>query len=60
MKKNKIEVGQCYEYNDHIYMVNSDSNTKDVWVMEDTLTKEHFLARTQDLLIWHRPFTNCG
>ena len=58
MKKNKIEVGQCYEYQDYIYMVQSDTATKDVWVVEDATTKEHFLATTKDLLSFRRPFQN--
>lgn len=59
-KKPKIKIGQCYEYQDYIYMVISDTNEKGVWILEDTLSKEHFLDTTKNLLTYRRPFNNCG
>ena len=58
--KNKIERGQCYEYLNHVYMVDSDTNCKGVWILEDTLSKEHFLVHGKALLSWRRPFQNFG
>ena len=39
MTKNKIEVGQCYEHNDHVYEV-IELLPKDGVVLQNTLTKE--------------------
>ena len=60
MKKGKIKIGQCYEYQDHVYMVIEESATKGIWIVEDTLSKEHFLDKEENLLSYRRPFNNCG
>ncbi len=39
MKKNKIEIGQCYEHNDHVYMV-IELLPKDGVVLQNILTKD--------------------
>jgi hypothetical protein len=60
MKKNKVEVGQCYEDQDKIYMVMYETKAKDWWNIQDTTTKEEFIIETVDLLKYHRPFQNWG
>lgn len=62
MKKNKISVGQCYSYYDHIYMVIEGPYTFETkfWQVEDTLSKEIFDIPEKELLTWKRPFNNVG
>ena len=58
--KAKIEVGQCYEEDDHVYMVMYQTKAKDFWNIQDTLSKEEFIIETEDLLKYRRPFQNFG
>jgi hypothetical protein len=60
MKKNKIEVGQCYSYHDIVYMVIDGPYTFETkfWQVQNTLSKEIYDIPEQDLLTWHRPFAN--
>jgi len=60
MKKNKIEFGQCYECDDHVYMVMYETKAKDWWNIQDTLSKEEFIIETEDLLTYRRPFPKEG
>ena len=60
MKKNKINIGQCYEDDDHIYMIMYETKAKDWWNIQDTLSKEEFIIETEDLLKLRKPFNNCG
>lgn len=60
MKTNKIEIGQCYEYQDHIYMV-IDLLSKDGVVLQNTLTKDIMTPVSRKFVSGlYRPFNNCG
>ena len=62
--KEKIEVGQCYRWDDHVYMVlhiSTDSFSCRTWVgVENTLTKEHGRVDALFLEKQERPFQNFG
>lgn len=56
--KNKVEIGQCYEFKNHVFMVTD--KVKGGWIVQDTLTKIS-LATTSDVLLkFKRPFQNFG
>ena len=57
MKKNKIKIGQCYEYKDHVYEVVDKFDSK-YWQVKDTLTKEYNYISTFTLLSMRKPFPN--
>lgn len=58
MRKNKIEVGQCYSYHDIVYMV-IELLPKDGVVLQDTLTKEIMNTVSRSFILeLHRPFQN--
>lgn len=66
MKQSKIEVGQCYEHQDHVYMVEvgpfrigKDKNK--YYFVTDTLTKARDIAWPKSFILkLRRPFDNCG
>jgi len=69
MKKNKIEVGQCYEKNDKVYeVIRKTTYIHGVikqpkgtwWLIKDTLTKERGVVKEDELVTWRRPFPNWG
>jgi hypothetical protein len=61
MKKNKIQIGQCYSYHDIVYMVMGRYCSDDsVWIIQDTLNKGTHTISEKELLTWHRPFQNWG
>lgn len=71
MKKNKIEVGQCYEKNDRIFEVISGpykakitKNSKQVWWgvqwRMSSSPMNTAIVEEKELLRCRRPFTNCG
>jgi hypothetical protein len=65
MKKNKIEVGQCYRYNDQVFMImegpfsfaNIDKGVS-FWSVQNTLTKEMLNCPTKVLQVLEKPFQN--
>lgn len=60
MKKPKIEYGQCYEYQDYIYMV-IYLLPKDGIVLQNTLTKDIMTTVSRKFVSGlHRPFNNWG
>lgn len=63
MKKDKIEIGQCYEKNDIIYMIKSlaiQAHTCRAWLVEDTLRKQDLILDEEYIRNMHRPFQNFG
>jgi uncharacterized protein affecting Mg2+/Co2+ transport len=58
MKKPKIEYGQCYEYQDHVYMVKSGPWLSEYYQMQDTLSKEYDFWTPDFILTLRRPFNN--
>jgi hypothetical protein len=67
MKKSKISVGQCYEKDDHVYMVvagpfKAVCNGKPWWYLKDTLTSGFVCEALfeSDLVMWRRAFDNWG
>ena len=63
MKKSNIEVGQCYRWDDRVYMVlHCWSDNHGNWVnLQDTLTLEHVsIVRSEFLIRQQRPFPNWG
>ena len=64
MKKSKIEVGQCYEKDDHVWMVIDGpfqfSRFPPYWHIQNTFTKEETSRFEHDILTWRRPFENYG
>lgn len=63
MKKNKIAIGQCYEKDDHVYMVlgkSKRSRYKNKWVIQDTLFKNLKLYSAKELLSFRKSFDNFG
>lgn len=56
--KNKVQIGQCYEKNDHVYMV--IDKALGLWILRDTLTWNIGAETEEDLIKWRRPFPNCG
>lgn len=62
-KKNRVVFGQCYEKNDHVYMIKSllvQYNKYKLWAVEDITSKEEFLFNEKVLLKLSRPFKNFG
>jgi hypothetical protein len=60
MAQSKVEVGQCYEDDDHVYMVMYQTKAEGFWNIQDTTTKEEFIIETADLVKYRRPFPNWG
>ncbi len=62
MAKSKIEVGQCYESNDHVYEIieRYSSAPASWWVKRHIITKEITYISENELLTWRRPFENFG
>lgn len=68
MKKNKIEIGQCYqEYGQsHIFMIVEGPFEQGMchskyWMVEDTINKGRWSETEEYInLTCHRPFNNCG
>ena len=64
MKKSKIEIGQCYEYYDRVFMVIDGPifyNKRPFWIMQNTLTKESGYTWDEvGILRLRRPFQNEG
>jgi hypothetical protein len=62
MKKQKIEIGQCYESNDRVFMIlrKAESFPKGWWVIQDTLTQREGIACESQLVGMRRPFQNFG
>ena len=58
-KKTKFEEGQCFEKDNHVYMLMYQVNYY-IWVGQNTLTKELSWLFVKDLLKMRRPFTNVG
>lgn len=59
-KQSKIEVGQCYSYNDHVYMV-IEVLPKDGIVFQNTLTKDITKTVSRKFVLGlRRPFQNFG
>lgn len=62
--KNKIEVGQCYRWDDKVYMVIEKhldwENFSSWWCVEDTITKSRSVIEEKLLLKQQRPFQNYG
>jgi hypothetical protein len=61
--KNKIEPGQCYVFEDHVFMVTSLHGAipkMTFWNIQNTLTKEYFIMCEDVLLKLRRPFHNFG
>ena len=57
----KVEVGQCYRWLDHVYMVlfSCPSNSQ-YWVVQDTLSKLNNIVSEKFLKQQQRPFQNWG
>lgn len=64
MKKSKIEIGQCYEYLGHIWMIAGgplkSKNGKKYYNIRETLTNEYSTMSELSLLSLRRPFDNNG
>jgi hypothetical protein len=63
MKKSKIKFGQCYEKDDHMYMVMKGPylGTKgSYWILQNTLSKNFISPWEKDLITWRRAFDNNG
>ena len=60
-KKNQIAIGQCYEKDDQVFMVIAGpfyQSGKDVWTIQNNLTKRFFPQRGDIILTWRRAFQN--
>lgn len=64
MATHKIEIGQCYEYLDHIWMVTGGPrksfNGKTYYDVQETLSKEYSTMSEVSLRSLRRPFQNYG
>jgi len=57
--KNKIEPGQCYQFEDNVYMVvDTYYNRKNEWIMQDTISKLSTVWTTEKVLSCFRPHQN--
>lgn len=61
--KNKVEIGQCYEYRDRAFMVVDGPiyyNKVPFWNLQNTITKEIVIWEEKGILTLPRPFPNWG
>lgn len=59
MKNNKIEVGQCYEKDDHVYIV-KEHCPSGAWMLYDIVCDKWLSKYEEVLLTLRRPFDNFG
>ena len=59
-QKSKIQVGQCYEKDDHVYMIKSGPWLGEFFQVQNTLSKEFDFWTEDFILTLRRPFDNFG